>query len=109
MNNITLKEQQAPETPTFETLPKYVGEILNRVNRIESKLNIEVQEPQQEELFSEFIPKSEVRGKFASSSTLWNWEKMGKLNSYGIGGKRFYKRSELESLMQPINKKGGAR
>ena len=43
MDNITLKEQQAPEAPTFETLPKYVGEILNRVNRIESKLNIEVQ------------------------------------------------------------------
>ena len=26
MDNI-IKEAQAPETPTFETLPKYVGEI----------------------------------------------------------------------------------
>lgn len=107
MDNI-IKEVQAPETPTFETLPKYVAEIFNRVCRIESRLSIEVQEPQQEELFSEFIPKSEVRGKFASSSTLWNWEKMGKLTSYGIGGKRYYKRSELESLMQPIKNEGGA-
>ena len=59
MDNI-IKEAQAPETPTFETLPKYVGEILNRVSRIESKLNVEVQEPQQEELFSEFIPKARL-------------------------------------------------
>src|SRR5690554_6383071 len=66
------------------------------------------QENEPDELFSEFIPKSEVRGKFASSSTLWNWEKMGKLTSYGIGGKRYYKRSELESLMQPVKNKGGA-
>ena len=107
MDNI-IKEQQAPETPTFETLPKYVGEILNRVNRIESKLNIEVQEPQQEELFSEFIPKTEVRGILASNSTLWKWENEGKLKLYAIGGKRFYKRTELESLMQPIKSKGGA-
>jgi CO dehydrogenase/acetyl-CoA synthase alpha subunit len=67
---------------------------------------IEAQENDPDELFSEFIPKSEVRAKFASSSTLWNWEKQGKIKSYGIGGKRFYKRSELESLIQPIKTKG---
>lgn len=43
----------------------------------------------------DFIPKHEVRGKLASSATLWKWEKAGKIKSYGIGGKRFYKRSEL--------------
>lgn len=43
----------------------------------------------------DLIPKSEVRGKLASSSTLWKWERDGKIVSYGIGGKRFYKRSEL--------------
>ena len=64
------------------------------------------QENEPEELFSEFVPKSEVRAKFASSSTLWQWEKQGKIKSYGIGGKRFYKRSELERLIQPIKTKG---
>lgn len=43
----------------------------------------------------DFIPKHEVRGNLASSATLWKWEKAGKIKSYGIGGKRFYKRSEL--------------
>ncbi|MGO3183157.1 MAG: hypothetical protein ACTIJ9_10025 [Aequorivita sp.] len=27
--------------------------------------------------------------------TLWRWEKKGRIYSYGIGGKKFYKRSEL--------------
>lgn len=43
----------------------------------------------------DFISKSEVRGKLASASTLWKYEKEGKIKSYAIGGKRFYKRSEL--------------
>lgn len=113
--SIDFKEKQVLETPaletlpepTFETLPKYLREILCRVNSIETKLDEKEQPPLQDELFSEFIPKSAVRGKIASSSTLWQWEQKGKIKSYGIGGKRFYKRSELESLIQPIKKDGG--
>lgn len=33
------------------------------------------------------------------SSTLWSWTNQGKVKCYGIGARRFYKRSELmESL-----------
>jgi len=33
------------------------------------------------------------------SSTLWAWSNQGKVKSYGIGARRYYKRSELmESL-----------
>lgn len=33
------------------------------------------------------------------SSTLWAWSKKGKVKTYGIGARRYYKRSELlESL-----------
>jgi hypothetical protein len=33
------------------------------------------------------------------SSTLWSWTKKGKVKAYGIGARRYYKRSELlESL-----------
>ena len=51
---------------------------------------------------AEVIGKGEVRGKLASPSTLWHWEKAGKLQSYGIGGKRYYKREDIENLFQPI-------
>lgn len=30
-----------------------------------------------------------------TSATLWRWEKQNKIQSYGHGGKRYYKRSEL--------------
>ncbi|WP_300441347.1 helix-turn-helix domain-containing protein [Christiangramia sp.] len=35
------------------------------------------------------------------STTLWKWTEKGRLTSYGIAGKRYYKRSELlDSLIQ---------
>ena len=34
-------------------------------------------------------------------TTLWHWTNKGKLISYGIGGRRYYKKQEvLESLVQ---------
>lgn len=50
----------------------------------------------------DFIPKTEIRGKLASSSTLWKYEKEGKLKLYGIGGKRYYKRADIEALFVEI-------
>lgn len=29
------------------------------------------------------------------SSTLWHWTKKGKVNAYGIGSRRYYKKSEI--------------
>lgn len=53
-------------------------------------------------LLDEYIPKSAVRGKILSSSTLWKHERKGSLKTYAIGGKRFYKRSEIENLIQEV-------
>ena len=60
----------------------------------------------QPDIFDKYIPKTEVRGKLASSSTLWSWENKGKLKLYAIGGKRFYKRTDIEALFTEVNKKG---
>lgn len=57
-------------------------------------------------VFEDYIPKTEVRGKLASNSTLWSWEKKGKLKLYAIGGKRFYKRSDIENLFTEVKQKG---
>ncbi len=57
--------------------------------------------------FEGYIPRTEVVGKLATATTLWRWEKQGKLKSYGIGGKRFYKCSDIEQLFTEI-KKGGS-
>lgn len=59
-------------------------------------------------LFHEYIPKTEVRGILASNSTLWKWENEGKLKLYAIGGKRFYKRADIENLFTEVKKKGAS-
>jgi len=36
-----------------------------------------------------------------NSSTLWHWQNKGKVKAYGIGNRRYYKRSELlQSLIE---------
>lgn len=37
-----------------------------------------------------------------NSSTLWAWTNSGKVNGYGIGSRRYYKRSELLSRLAPL-------
>jgi len=38
------------------------------------------------------------------SSTLWHWTNKGKVKAYGIGSRRYYKRSELLEALTPLNK-----
>lgn len=38
-------------------------------------------------------------------STLWHWSKSGKLKSYGIANRVYYKRSEIEASLIPLNAK----
>ncbi|WP_291868602.1 helix-turn-helix domain-containing protein [Maribacter sp.] len=35
-------------------------------------------------------------------SSLWNWTKKGRLKSYGISGKVYYKRSEIEQAFTAL-------
>ena len=38
-------------------------------------------------------------------STLWSWTNKGKVKSYGIGNRRYYKRSELLQSLIPLKTK----
>lgn len=38
------------------------------------------------------------------SSTLWAWTKKGKVKAYGIGNRRYYKKTELIESLKPLNK-----
>ena len=52
----------------------------------------------QEELLTRDEAASHLK---INSSTLWLWTKKGKLSSYGIGNRVYYKRSEImESLVK---------
>lgn len=36
-------------------------------------------------------------------TTLWNWEKKGTVKSYGVEGRKFFKRSEILNTLIPLN------
>jgi hypothetical protein len=38
------------------------------------------------------------------SSTLWHWTNKGKVIAYGIGNRRYYKKSELLKSLIPLRK-----
>ena len=84
---------------TFEDLPKAMEESLSRMTLIQQEL---------EELKSHFTPKEpielmsrkEVADFFKINiATLHNWTTKGKLKSYGIGGRVYYKRNEIEKAL----------
>jgi hypothetical protein len=50
------------------------------------------------ELFTRLETLSYLR---ITGATLWRWEKQNKIKSYGISGKRYFKKSEIDaSLIQ---------
>ena len=53
---------------------------------------------------TEYLTRNEVRQMFhVDLSTIHNWTKKGKLHAYGIAGRVYYKRSEVERSIKPIN------
>lgn len=52
----------------------------------------------------EFMTRSEVKEFLkVDLSTIHNWTKRGKLKAYGLGNRIYYKRSEVEGAIQPLN------
>ena len=39
-----------------------------------------------------------------NSTTLWHWSNKGKVKAYGIGNRRYYKKSELLESLHPVKK-----
>lgn len=55
---------------------------------------------------TEYLTRQEVaRLLQVDLSTVHNWTKSGKLKSYGIGHRVYYKRTEVEKAIQPLNHK----
>tara|TARA_B110000114_G_C15077903_1_gene392667 strand:+ start:663 stop:857 length:195 start_codon:yes stop_codon:yes gene_type:complete len=53
---------------------------------------------------NELLERNETASMLKISSvTLWKWTREGRLKSYGISNKIFYKRSEVLESIKPIN------
>lgn len=82
--------------------PISTDDLINRIaiktaELIQSRQSIKP-EPQDDLI----TPKQACEILQCTSVTLWRWEKKGRVTPYGIGGKKFYRRSEL---LQSIVKK----
>lgn len=78
----------------------FQSEILEGVEKLlnELKKDFQPKEP------TEYLTRQEVAELFKINlTTVWNWTKRGKLQSYGIGGRVFYKRSEIENSIVKFN------
>ena len=87
------------ETLTVEQLQQLIGTSVK--NGI-----LELQKQLQEKDNSEELLTREETCNFLKidSSTLWAWTNNGKVKAYGIGARRYYKRSELLECLTLLKK-----
>ena len=81
----------------IQVTPEELCEIISK--SIESKFQ-ELKETFKAEQPPEYLNREEVAQILqVDVSTIHNWRKAGKLTAYGIGGKRLYKRAEVEDAL----------
>jgi hypothetical protein len=77
----------------FEVIEARLSSIENLILDLKHQpKTVEPNQPHEPELV---IRKEALELLSTTPATLWRWEKQGKIKSYGIGGKRYYKRTEL--------------
>lgn len=81
----------------FEDLPNAIEIILEKLCLLEKEIAL-IKENFQPKEPDELMTRQETADYFkVNMSTLWQWTKKEKLIAYGIGGRVYYKRSEIES------------
>ena len=89
------------EAISFNEMPEAMASILQTQSQIlEALQNQKHEQPSGKEVLN-----TQEASEFLSvnRTTLWKWEKDGKVKSYGIAGRKFFKRSELVAALVPIN------
>jgi excisionase family DNA binding protein len=95
-------EEKTTAKVTFENLPKSVECLIELVKHslesiAELKATIQNQQPK------EYYTRDEVANLLnIDLSTLHNWVKKGKITKFSIGGRVYFKRSEIENAIIQI-------
>lgn len=85
-----------------QLLHQVIDSKIDRIAATVARIQSEPPKKTMKNILSDYIMKKDVRGKLLSSSTLWKLEKAGRLRTFTISGKRFYKISDLESLIVEV-------
>ncbi|MCF7559425.1 helix-turn-helix domain-containing protein [Sabulilitoribacter multivorans] len=83
-----------------------VEELQELIGSTVKKNVAELQQEIQAKKFTEELLTREETCNFLKidSSTLWSWTNKGKVRAYGIGARRYYKRSELLDCLSLLKK-----
>ena len=83
-----------------------VEELQELIGRTVKKNVAELQQDLQSKKFTEELLTREETCKFLKidSSTLWAWTNKGKVKCWGVGARRYYKRSELLECLTLLKK-----
>jgi excisionase family DNA binding protein len=82
-------------------------QITNMFDKLENQL-LELKANFQPKQPTEYLTRNEVADLLKCDlSTLHNWTKKGKLKPYGIGSRIYFKRSDIDSVLIPLNEKKG--
>ena len=87
------------ETLTVDQLDQLIGtSVKNGISELQKEILIKN--------FTEELLTREETCKFLKidSSTLWHWTNKSKVKAYGIGARRYYKRSELLECLTFLKK-----
>ena len=76
---------------TDEQLEAYSTNLINKIISLKEQVAPE----------EEYVTMDEVSSKLqVTKTTLWRWAKVGYLNPIKVGGKSFYKSSDINKLME---------
>jgi predicted DNA-binding transcriptional regulator AlpA len=82
-------------------------QIKNLFKGLENQLK-ELKENFEPKVPSEYLTRNEVAEMLkVDLSTLWNWQKKGKLIPVGLGNRVYYKRSDIEAALITLGKLEG--
>jgi len=83
-----------------------VEELQELIGSTVKKNLAELQKELQSKKFTEELMSRDETCKYLKidSSTLWAWTNKGKVKAYGIGARRYYKRSELLECLTLLKK-----
>ena len=82
----------------FEPILNELSEIRKEIRELKNQKppSIQAHEP-------DFISRKELAEKLSVNlSTIHHWTKKGKLRAYGIGGRVYYKWTEVEHALKPL-------
>ena len=82
--------------------PEQISSMFQELKKDISALKVQIEKPKTDE----YLTRQEVADKLKCDlSTVHNWSKAGILKPYGIGNRVYFKTSDIEAVMLPLNKK----